>query len=449
LFKPSKIIVAGGNAAGSAAAAKAGRVNPEAKIIMFESGEFISTGTCEIPYVLSGEIADYKDIILFSPEKFKKEKNVDVYTGCEIISINRQKQSVKVYNKREHKEFDEKYDSLILATGSVPKTIPGFPEFAVNLFTMKNIGDLIHITDFVKSGEINSVVIIGAGYIGLEAADAFHNLGKEVTIIEKEKRPLPYAEPEIQSLIHELLKNNNISFHSSFGKLTPGIENGLIRSINIDGRIVEPDIVISAVGFLPNTALAKEAGLEISVKGGIKTDKKLRTSDIHIWACGDNIEILNEVTRQNDYLPVASLAHDFGHIAGENAAGGNAFANSVVKNIAVKILDRFHVSIGITAKEAKEHGIPFKSVEAVAPNLVKVMPGSEQVFGKIVYHALNKYILGAEFFGGREVSGYGDLISAFIKSKTPVKNLAELNYNYTPPLSPFINLLSILGRKIK
>lgn len=449
MFKPAKIVVVGGNAAGPAAAAKAKRVNPGAKVIMFEAGEFISTGTCEIPYVLSGDIQDYKELITYTPNRFREEKNVEVYINCEVIRINRQKKSVTVYNNKEKKEFEENYDSLILAAGSIPKPVSDFPEFAVNLFTLKNINDLIRINDFIKSKEINSVVIIGAGYIGLEAADAFHTTGKDVILVERENLPLPYTEPEIQMLILQLLKKSNILFCGSAEKLIPGIHNGIIHSININGRIVEPDIVISAAGVVPNTLLARDAGLEISPIGGIKVDRKLRTSDPYIWVCGDSIGFLNEVTGQIDYFPLATIAHDYAHIAGENAAGGNAIAFPVVKNIAVKILNRFQVSVGITSREARVHGIPFKSVESTAFNLVKVMPGSEQIYGKIIYHAVNKNLLGGAFFGGREVSGYGDLISAFIRNKIPGNVLGELNYNYTPPLSPFINLLSILGRKIK
>lgn len=439
----------GGNAAGPAAAAKAKRTNPEAKIILFEKDDFISTGTCEIPYVISGEIPDYKDLIAYTPERFKEEKNVDAYTGCEVISINRSAKSIIIYDKKTRKEFAEKYDSLIIATGSIPKMIPEFPEFAINLFTLKNITDLINITEYIKSKEVNSVVIIGAGYIGIEAADAFHDLKKEVTIIEKEQLPLQYGEPEIQILIKELLKRNEIIFYGGYEKLTPIIENGIIHSLNIDGRLIRSDIIISAAGFIPNNILAKEAGLDLSVNGGIKTDRKLRTSDFHIWACGDCIEIINEVTKQSDYFPVASIARTQAHIAGENAAGGNQTTDTVIKNISIKILNKFQVSVGITSEEAKRHGLPFKNVEATASNLVKVMPHSEMVFGKIIYHTLNKNILGAGFLGGKEVSGYGDLISALIRTKVSVRFLSEINYNYTPPLSPFINLLSILGKKIK
>ncbi len=449
MFKSGKIIVIGGNAAGPAAAAKAKRVNPEAEVLMFESSEFISTGTCEIPYVLSGDISTYEAIITFTPEDFRREKGVKAFTNCEVISLDPAKKTIRIYNGRIRKEYDEKYDSLILATGSIPVSIPGFPEFSPNVFTLKNIQDLQKVKEFVKTEDIDSVVIFGSGYIGLEAADAFHQQGIDVTVVEKAKLPLPYNEPEVSKLILDLLKKNKIVFHGGYKQMSLTTTDGFVRSINLDGRLLEPGLVISAVGFTPNNKLAAEAGLKISDKGGIKVDRNLKTSDAHIWACGDNIEIINEVTKQNDYFPVATIAHDYAHIAGENAAGGSAFAEPVVKNIAVKIMGRYQVSVGITEEEAKKNSIPCKSVKAEAPNIVKVMPGSEQVFGKMVYHAVNKQILGAEFLGGREVSGYGNIISALIKLKTPAELLGRINYNYTPPLSPLINLLSILGRKVK
>ncbi len=400
MFKPRKIIVVGGNAAGPAAAAKAKRINPEAEVLMYESGDFISTGTCEIPYVLSGDVSSYEKIVTFTPEDFRKEKSVKAFTRCEVLSINPGKKTIRVYNGKIREEYEEHYDSLILATGSVPDNIPAFPEFSPNVFTLKNIADLLKVMEFIKSREISSVVIFGSGYIGLEAADAFHQRGIDTVLIEKARMPLPYTEPEVSTLILELLKRNKIVFHGGYNEISLNTAEGFIRSINIDGRILVPGLVISAVGFSPNNKLAVDAGLKVSDKGGIKVDRTLKTSDPNIWACGDNIEIINEVTKKSDYFPVATVAHDFAHIAGENAAGGSAYTEPVVKNIAVKILDKFQVSVGITEAEAKQNSIPFKSVQASAPNIVKVMPGSEQVFGKIVYHAVNKQILGAVFFGG-------------------------------------------------
>lgn len=449
MLRPRKIIVVGGNAAGPAAAAKARRVSPDSEVLMFESGDYISTGTCEIPYVLSGEIHGYEEIITYTPEDFRREKGVKVFTNCKVLSIDRIKKTIRVYNSKLRKEYDESYDSLILATGSIPVSIPGFPEFSPNVFTLKNITDLQNVMKFIKARDINSVVIFGSGYIGLEAADAFHTLGLDVTLVEKAKLPLPYTEPEVSTRILELLNKNKIAFHGGYKKMLLNSADGFIRSINLDGRLLQPGLIISAVGFSPDNKLAKEAGLKISARGGIVVDRTLKTSDPDIRACGDNIEIINEVTKQNDYFPTASIAHDYAHIAGENAAGGSTYTEPVVKNIAVKILNKFQVSVGITEAEAKKNLIPCRSVKAETTNIVKVMPGSEQTFGKLVYHAVNKQILGAVFFGGRETAGYGDIISSLIKLKASADFPARINYSYTPPLSPLINLLSILGRKVK
>ena len=195
--------------------------------------------------------------------------------------------------------------------------------------------------------------------------------------------------------------------------------------------------------------LLRKAKLEIGEFGGIKVDSRLKTSDPHIYAAGDCIEIVDAVSGRPNYFPLATLARDQGHSAGENAVGGNSRIEPVVKNISVKLWDKFLINVGFSSAEAKEYKFKFKSVTEVANNLVKVMPGSEKVFGKIICEEDSKEILGAAFFGGNEVSGYGDIISILIKLKQPGEILSEINYNYTPPLSPFINLLSLLGRKIK
>ena len=449
MIKPNKIIVIGGNAAGPAAAAKAKRVNPAAEVILFEIGDFISTGTCEIPYVLSGAIADYKKIIYFTAEEFYKKKNVKVFTNHLVEKIGRKEKALTVKNLKKNSVTNYFYDKLILATGSVSKELKDFSSNLNNVYYLKSVSDLLEIQKRNNDAKIKNVVIIGAGYIGLEAAEAFSHLGINVIILEKEIRPLPSADPEIQYLVDELLKQNNIRFYQIHKNFKIQIENNSVKNINLDSRLLEFDIVLVAAGFLPNVKLAKDSGLEIETNGAIKVDSKLRTSDQHIYAAGDNITVVNFITGRADYIPLATIAHEFGHIAGENAAGGNKTALPVVKNIAVKIFNKYYVQVGLSDTEIKKGKYLVAEVSAVVPNLVEVMPGSEKVFGKIIFEKNNKRILGASFFGGKEVSGYGDLISALIKTKQDVRVLASLNYNYTPPLSPFVNLLSVLGRQIK
>jgi NADPH-dependent 2,4-dienoyl-CoA reductase/sulfur reductase-like enzyme len=445
--RPKDIIVVGGNAAGPAAAAKAKRVSPDSNVKMFEASDFISAGTCEMPYVISGEIKSYKDILVYNPSSFRKKKGVEVYTKHLVEEIERKEKEIKVVDLINGTTHFYHYDKLIIATGAKTKTIKQFSMPAENLFNLKNISDLIKLKDYISSGQSKDVIIIGSGYIGLETASAFSLQNFNVTVIEKESHPLPMGEPEIQVLVEELLEKNNVRFFGGIKNLKPVYSGEKIENINVDGRLLESDIIITSIGFLPNSDLASKAKLEIGEFGGIKIDSRLMTSDPHIYSAGDCIEIINSVTGRPYYFPIATLARDYGHIAGENAAGGNRRINPVVKNISVKLWDKFLINIGLSLNEAKE--FKYKTVTHVANNLVSVMPGSEKVFGKIIYEEDSRKILGAAFIGGKEVSGYGDLISALIKLRQPGNLLSEINYNYTPPLSPYINLLSFLGRKIK
>jgi NADPH-dependent 2,4-dienoyl-CoA reductase/sulfur reductase-like enzyme len=188
--------------------------------------------------------------------------------------------------------------------------------------------------------------------------------------------------------------------------------------------------------------------LEIGKFGALKVDSRMRTSDFNIYAAGDNSEVINKVTGRTDYIPLATIAHSQGHIAGANAAGGNLRTEPVVFNLAVKIFDKSVCKVGLSSEEASDMKLSFNSVHAVIPNLVHVMPESEKVFGKIIYDRDSKLILGASFIGRSEVIGYADIIAMMIANKIKADALASTNYNYTPPLSPFVNLLSVLGRKI-
>ena len=444
----NKIIIIGGNAAGPAAAAKAKRFNSNAEVLMIESGEYISTGTCELPYVLSGEIDSYKNVVLFSPEKFKEEKGVDVLTNHFVESIDKNQKEIIVVDKTKGEKFSAPYSKLILCTGSTSIKLDIYSPYN-NVFNLKRISDLLAVKNYISENKVKNVLVVGSGYIGLETAEALKLKGLRVTLIDIAELPFPKSEIEIQRLILECLKNNQVDFYGNAKNVQIISEDEIIKSIKIDGRILEFDLVITAVGVVPNTQLAKETGLDIGTSGAIKINNKCRTCNNHIYAAGDNVEVMNAIIKRPEYVPLATVAHKAGHIAGENAAGGNVFLQPIVKNIAVKIFDYFYAQVGLSTYEIENNNFNFKIVTDVMPNLVQVMPESKKVFGKIIYDKNTKSILGASFFGGREVSGYANLVSSFIHNKIGADNLRYIDYNYTPPLSPMINLLSVLGRKIK
>jgi NADPH-dependent 2,4-dienoyl-CoA reductase/sulfur reductase-like enzyme len=443
------IIVIGGNAAGPAAAAKAKRSAPDANVLMIESGEFISTGTCELPYVLSGEIKGHEEIVFFNSGSFEKEKGVRVLTSHPVERIDRSKRIIIVRNLKSGDKFEQEYDRLILCTGSRAKTLPALPQTMENVFTLKSVADLIRIKSSLATNKFRNVLIIGAGYIGLEAADSLKSLGLHVTFLDKEKLPMPGAEEETRNLIAALIKENGIEYLVASPEMKFNHDSRKFHSIKLEGRILEFDLVLTAIGFEPNSGLAISSKLSTGRSGGIRIDRKMRTDDPNIFAAGDCCEIINRITGKEDYLPLATIAQKGGHIAGENAAGGNSFFEPAVKNIAARFFGKSYVAAGISSGEAKAHGFSYSTVNSVMPNLIKVMPESDQIFGKIIFDRNSRLILGANFLGGKEAVSYGDIISVFIHNRIRASELAKINFNYTPPLSPFINILSVLGRKIE
>ncbi len=446
--KSDNIIIVGGNAAGPAAAAKAKRINPSANVILFEASEFISTGTCELPYLLAGEIKDYNTLIFFDEKSFKDSKGVQVFSKHFVQNINTKSKEIVVKDLKTEKVLSFKYDKLILTTGSIPNPVPNLTSQYENVFYFKTISDYLRINSFIKKNKVSSVAIIGAGYIGLETSEACRNLNLDVNLFEKTSDPFPEAETEIRFLIKKQLEKNNVRFFGNATNLIFNKTNNRILSINCEGRIIDCGLIIVCAGVLPNNTLALQSKLELTAKGAIKVDKRLKSSDPNIYAAGDNIEVVNFITNKTQYLPFATYARDSGYVAGENAAGGNAFFEPVINNIAIKLFDNFYTSVGLSSEDCKKNNFRFKSVSAIEPNLVKVMPDSSNVFGKILLDPDTGRVWGASFYGKREVEGLANVISIIIKTRQSAKLLSNINFNYTPPLSPFKNILSVLGSKI-
>lgn len=444
-----RIIVVGGNAAGPSAAAKAKRVDPTAEVILIESNGFISTGTCELPYLLSGAIENYSDLIFYTPEKFNSEKNVKVLINTFVKRVDLGKRVIKILDKKNNSNSDLLYDKLILTTGSIPNEIPEIPFSLENVFSFKSISDYKKLNSYLNNNNVENILIVGSGYIGLEVADNLKSNKYDVTIFDITDQPLPSADAEVRSLVKDIIEKNNISFLSKENNSKFIIGENIFKQLKHEGRYLDFDLAIVAAGIEPNNYLAESANLKLGKSNGLLVDTRLKTSNPNIYAAGDNIEVINKITNRPDYFPLATYAHQFGHIAGENAAGGNKIAEPIVFNSSFKFCDKFIAQVGLNWDEAIKFSINAKAVSAVARNKVGVMPQSSKVFGKIIFDKYSKLILGASFVGSEEVSGYADLISSYIYNKNSVLTLPKLNYNYTPPLSPFINLLSILGRKVE
>ncbi|MBT8380191.1 MAG: FAD-dependent oxidoreductase, partial [Ignavibacteria bacterium] len=289
----------------------------------------------------------------------------------------------------------------------------------------------------------------GSGYIGLEVVESLIKRNVKVKVVEKESRPLPAEDKRFGDEILKLFHDYNVEFIGDVKETEPVLSDEKLLAVKVDENIIETDLVLVSVGFEPDNFLARLAKIDLGKSGGIKIDQYAKTSNRFIYAAGDNVEVLNAVTGKQDYIPLATHAYNLGHTAGENAAGGNVKYDPFVKNISVKIFDKYFASVGLSKLEAKSNGFDVKIISVKARNLVAVMPRSDFVLGNLLVDKNKNKILGASFWGGSEVSGYADIISSLIKLNAPANMLSKINYNYTPPLSPFINLLSIIGKQVK
>lgn len=443
-----KIIVIGGSAAGPAAAAKAKRVNPQNEVILYEAGKYISIGTCEIPYVLSGEVESVEKLIFFNPETFEKEKGVKVKINHRVEFIDKHKKKIFVRDLITQKVFEDNYDKLILCTGSLKKIHPAFRNGLQNVFYLKTIDDVRAIQNFVAENKINTALVIGASYTGLEALEFVRNIASEIYLIDIYDLPLPGYDLEIRKILLDKLTEKKINFLGNVKAIKPFEKDDRVVRVKLNNEQIEVDFILISIGFEPNNSLAKSANLSLnSPCGSIKVDEKQKTSDDNIYAAGDCCGVKEFITKKTRWIPLATYAHNQGHTAGANAAGEPAVFGQVVRNAAFRFFDLNVAIVGLTNDELEDNQIKFREVSAIGNSRVRIMPGGEKHFLKIKFKPDDKRIVSANLIGGDDIVGKANLISFAIKNNIPITKFFETDFLYTPTLSPLIETLSILGKK--
>lgn len=443
-----KIIVIGGSAAGPAAAAKAKRVNPQNEVILYEAGKYISIGTCEIPYVLSGEVESVEKLIFFNPETFEKEKGVKVKINHRVEFIDKHKKKIFVRDLITQKVFEDNYDKLILCTGSLKKIHPAFRNGLQNVFYLKTIDDVRAIQNFVAKNKINTALVIGASYTGLEALEFVRNIASEIYLIDISDLPLPGYDLEIRKILLDKLTEKKINFLGNVKDIKPFEKDDRVVRVKLNNEQIEVDFILISIGFEPNNSLAKSANLSLnSPCGSIKVDEKQKTSDDNIYAAGDCCGVKEFITKKTRWIPLATYAHNQGHTAGANAAGEPAVFGQVVRNAAFRFFDLNVAIVGLTNDELEDNQIKFREVSAIGNSRVRIMPGGEKHFLKIKFKPDDKRIVSANLIGGDDIVGKANLISFAIKNNIPITKFFETDFLYTPTLSPLIETLSILGKK--
>ncbi len=447
-----RIIVIGGVAAGSKAAAKAHRIDPKCEIILYQDESEVSYSACGLPYVISGVITDEKKVIIRQPEDFAKE-GIQVFIRRRVISIDKTKQQLTVRNLQDNTDFTVGYDRLIIATGARP-IVPSVEGITLEgILTLRTITDLARFKTVLTILWPQKAVIIGAGYIGLELAEAFHELKIKTTIIEKAPRILPKFDPEMAQLVHDHLLENQVEIILGDGLAKLHGNNDRITSVEIEsGKIVPADLVVIAIGVKPNVELAREAGIELGSTGAIAVDSRMETSVPGIYAAGDCCEAVNRITGATTWMPLGDIANLQGRVAGENVAGGNAHFPGVFGTAIFKTFKLAVAITGLSEQSALESGFDPISIVTAGIDRARYYPGKQNFSLKLIANRKDGRLLGAQAIGLGSVDKMIDIAATALLGKLTCADLENADLAYSPPfspvLSPIIVAAGILNSKL-
>jgi NADPH-dependent 2,4-dienoyl-CoA reductase/sulfur reductase-like enzyme len=443
-----KIVIIGGIAAGMSAAAKARRVNKDAKIIVFEMGEIISFGACGLPYFVGDFFSNPNYMIARKVQKMQEE-GVDVRTLHQVVSINAQKKSLQVKNMQTDEVFEEDYDKLMIATGANVIKPPFKNIHLNNIFTLSKMNDGLELKEAAMSEKVKDVTIIGAGFIGIEVVEAMKKLGKHVRLIQRGSRVFNRIFDErITELMHEELLEHGVEL-----VLNEGVESfegeDAVQKVVTDKGSYKTDLVVIATGFRPNTDFLQGSGLKMLSNGAIVVDKKAQTTLKDIYAAGDCATVPHMVTNEDVYIPLATGANKLGRIAGENMAGGAAEYPGSLGSACVKVMDYEAAVTGLNEEQAEAKGIACESVFIKDKNQAGYYPNQQDIYIKLVYEKETKIIIGGETLGKNGAALRIDVIAMAIRAKMTTGELGMMDFCYAPPISKTWDALNVAGNVAK
>ncbi len=435
-MKSPNIIIVGGVAGGASAAAKARRVNEHAKITIFEKGPYVSFANCGLPYYVGKTIQDREDLLVQTPERFWKRFRVHVQIRHEVISINRSEKIVHVRNHETGEEFTQPYDSLILAPGA-GALIPPLPGIhSPNIFTVKTVPDSDAIRTYIEEQTPKTAIVIGAGFIGLETAEALRARGLTVTVVELMDQVLPPFDKDMAALVASHLEAQGIQLVVGDGIKSFHGDPGFANAVELQsGRRLPFDLAILSIGVRPELNLAREAGLEIGQAGGIAVNERQQTSDPAIYAAGDAVETIQLVTGKKTRIPLAGPANKQGRVAGANAAGGDLKFPGALGTAIVETLGITAAKTGLSMREATAEG--YDAFESVIHPLdhADYYPGGEPLHLKLIVEKESGRLLGGQVVGEQGVDKRIDILATALMARMTVGDLENLDLAYAPQFS--------------
>jgi len=429
------IVIIGGVAGGASAAAKARRTDEQAEIILFERGLYVSFANCGLPYFIGEEIKKRDSLLLQNPKSLWDRFRVEARTRHEVLRVDRQNKQVEVKDLLSGDIFLQKYDRLVLApgAGAIVPQLPGVS--AQNVFKVKTVPDSEAVREWILKKKPESAVIVGAGFIGLESAEALKRRGLKVTIVEMLPQVLPALDPDMAAFVARHLESQSIELITGDGLKemhgSPAVYEVMLQS----GRLVPADMVILSIGVRPELSLARDCGLAIGSSGGIEVNEYQQTSDPDIYAAGDAVEITHLVTGRKTRIPLAGPANKQGRVAGANAAGGKLTFPGAVGTAIMESLGITAAKTGLSESEATREGIPYYVSFTHSLHHAGYYPGGALMHLKLIVEKENGRLLGGQIVGESGVDKRIDVIATALYARLKVTDLENLDLAYAPQFS--------------
>ena len=444
-----KVVIVGGVAGGASAAARLRRLDEGAEIVMIERTGYVSYANCGLPYYIGGVIKEKRRLTLQTPESFRARFRIDVRVRQEVVSIDRAAKTVDVRKLDDGTVYTEPYDKLILSPGAHP-TVPNIPGTdSARLHTLRSVEDTFRIREAVTDGAARSATVVGGGFIGLEMAENLRELGIAVALLQRGEHVMPALDADMAALVHNRLRSGGVDLRLRAGVTGFADEEDGIATLLDTGEHIVSDIAILAVGVTPESALARAAGLELGLRGAIRTDACMRTSDPDIYAVGDAVEIVHAVTGQPAVISLAGPANKQGRIAADAICGiEHPFTGSQGSSI-LKVFDLDVAATGLTERAAQAAGIDFDSVVLTPPNHATYYPGGHAMTLKVLFERGSGRILGAQAVGRGGVDKRIDVLAVAIRARMDAYDLAELDLAYAPPYSSAKDPVNMAGFMIQ
>jgi NADPH-dependent 2,4-dienoyl-CoA reductase/sulfur reductase-like enzyme/rhodanese-related sulfurtransferase len=428
-----RVLIVGGVAGGASCAARLRRMDENAEIFIFERSGNVSFANCGLPYYLGGVIADRRQLLVATPERFRDFFRIEVRTWHEVGRIDPAARTIEVKNLQTGALRTEPYDALVLATGAAPLRPPLAGIDLPGIFALRDLDDVDQIHAWIGRRAARQTVIVGAGYIGLEMAENLTRRGMAVTLLEMAGQVMPPADPEMVAPIEQELRRQGVDLR--LGDAVAGFEPGGGETITVltkSGQRLPAEVVILSVGVKPDARLAREAGLEIGPTGGIRVDDQMRTSDPAIFAVGDAVEVREFVTGLPALIPLAGPANRQGRVAADAITGRPSRFRGSQATAVVGVFDLTLAMTGATEKSLRRTGIPFQKSYTHSAHHASYYPGAERITMKLLFSPESGRVLGAQAVGRQGVEKRIDVIAMAIQMKATVFDLEEAELCYAP-----------------